>query len=59
MKGAVSQTEQDFNAEAESRNIRLIELNSVDSKLLSLATPKFTGDGSLHIFQWMETMDVH
>ena len=55
----VSKTNNDFIAEAESRNIRLIEMSQIDSKMLAVATPKFTGEGSLHVYQFIDNMDAH
>ena len=59
LMSAVSQTNLDFIKESEQRNIRLIEMNHVDSKMLASSTPKFTGEGSLHVFQFLRNMDIH
>ena len=59
LMNAVSQTNLDFIRESEQRNIRLIEMNQVDSKMLASSTPKFTGEGSLHIYQFIKNMDTH
>ena len=59
LKEAVEQTNRDMDNEAEDRNIRLIQMNHTDSKLLSSATPKFCGTGSLHIFMWLKIMDKY
>ena len=59
LMSAVSQTDLDFIKESEQRNIRLIEMNHVDSKMLASSTPKFTGEGSHHIFQFISNMNIH
>ena len=59
LKKAVEETNRNMIQAGEDRNIRLIEMNHVDSKLLSKNTPSFTGEGSLHIFMWLKIMDTY
>ena len=59
LMSAVAQTDLDFIKESEQRNIRLIEMNQEDSKMLVSSTSKFTGEGSLHIYKFIKNMNTH